>query len=321
MTPNAKVLISSIMNNTNLRQPNIPPASYELHLHTYWSYDATAEPEMHFRRARELGVRCIAITEHHNIDSAEEVRVIAEQYPDVRLIVAAELTVTTTFGSIDLLCYNLPRHSSGEFAKVLDEYHQWQRAAGASRSQGMQALGYDYSDAKRLELLQSYRPAHVIEVQGATHVQGGRQMDYFIEQGYFASKEDYNARGSIPSPPYPAVERVIPAVKAAGGIVVLAHPTLYVQGEDVDRLHAIHHECQLDGIECAHPRVSPELTLFYRAYCEKHGMISTGGSDCHHASQILHQDSNEQTDEEPKFAAISEKTPGLRSFWNELSNC
>jgi len=290
------------MNNANLRASDLPPASYDLHLHTYWSYDATAEPEMHFQRAAELGVRCIAITEHHNIDSAEEVRVIAEKYPDVQLIAAAELTVTTSFGSIDLLCYNLPRHPSGEFAQVLDEYHQWQRAAGAARSRGMQSLGYDYSDARRLELLQSYRPARVIERQGATHVQNGRQMQYFIEQGYFASEEDYRARGNIPAPPYPAVERVVPAVKQAGGIVVLAHPTLYVRNDDVVRLDALRDECQLDGIECAHPRVSPELTLFYRDYCKKHGLISTGGSDCHHASQILRQASNGQTNEEPKFA-------------------
>ena len=32
------------------------PAPYDLHLHSYWSYDATAEDEAHFKRARELGV-------------------------------------------------------------------------------------------------------------------------------------------------------------------------------------------------------------------------------------------------------------------------
>ena len=38
------------------------PAPYDLHLHSYWSYDATAEVEAHFKRARELGGRYIAIT-------------------------------------------------------------------------------------------------------------------------------------------------------------------------------------------------------------------------------------------------------------------
>ena len=39
-----------------------PKAQYDLHLHSYWSYDATAEVEDHFKRASELGVRYIAIT-------------------------------------------------------------------------------------------------------------------------------------------------------------------------------------------------------------------------------------------------------------------
>ena len=51
-------------------------ATYDLHLHTYWSYDALANPEAHFVRARALGMRCIAITEHHLIDSQDEVKEI-----------------------------------------------------------------------------------------------------------------------------------------------------------------------------------------------------------------------------------------------------
>ena len=49
------------------------PAPYDLHLHCYWSYDATAEGEAHFKRARELGVRYIAITDHHVMDASAQV--------------------------------------------------------------------------------------------------------------------------------------------------------------------------------------------------------------------------------------------------------
>ena len=38
---------------------------------------------------------------------------------------------------------------------------------------------------------------------------------------------------------------------------------------------------QLDGIECAHPSIPAELSVFYREYCEKHGMLSSAGSDLH----------------------------------------
>jgi len=77
------------------------PAAYDLHLHSVWSYDALAEVEPYFRRAEELGVRAIAVTEHHNLDSIAETLAAAARYPRVRMIPAAELTVTTSLGPAD----------------------------------------------------------------------------------------------------------------------------------------------------------------------------------------------------------------------------
>jgi len=67
-----------------------PTARYDLHLHTRWSYDATAEPRRYFEAARRRGVRCIAVADHHVLDSRGEVDAIAADFPDVRAIPAAE---------------------------------------------------------------------------------------------------------------------------------------------------------------------------------------------------------------------------------------
>jgi predicted metal-dependent phosphoesterase TrpH len=261
-------------------------ASYDLHLHTCWSYDATADPEVYFRRAQQLGVRCIAVAEHHNLDSADEVRQVAERYPQVRLIVAAELSVTTSIGAVDLLCYNLPRQPEGALARVLDEYRLWQQRCGGAMSQGMQQLGYDYTDDQRLKVLQTYRPSRVIERQGVTHVKGGIQSQHFVDRGYIRDLSELEAlrrrlREVVQMPDYPPVERVAPAVKEAGGLIAIAHPAGYFNGNDRQRMDALREECLLDGVECAHRAVSPDLTAIYRDYCLAHGLFSVGGSDCH----------------------------------------
>lgn len=304
-----------------LSTPASKPAVYDLHLHTGWSYDASADIELYFRKARELGVRCIAITEHHNIDSAEENLLVAEKYPEVRLIIAAELSVTTSIGSVDLLCYNLPRKPSGSLAAVLNEYHEWQRAAGAAKSRALQALGYPYTDEVRLELLRSYRPARALEVQGATHVANSIEIAYFIEKGYVSSREELQEKlqqSGIAFPPYPAVKPVVSAVKEAGGLVVIAHPAGYFLENDTERMDALRRECELDGIECAHPRVSPELTEFYRAYCEKHGLLSTGGSDTHHNEHIENATPEWKANEEKQFAGHIGKEVWLEEFLERL---
>jgi predicted metal-dependent phosphoesterase TrpH len=103
-------------------------------------------------------------------------------------------------------------------------------------------------------------------------------------------------------PRYPAVADVIPAVKAAGALVAIAHPRGYFNECDRGRMDALRLECQLDGIECAHPGVPEELTPVYRQYCEDHGLFSTGGSDCHTEEDIaekfaLHGGPDEWLDE------------------------
>ncbi len=261
-------------------------AIYDLHLHTFWSYDATAQLENHFRRADTLGVNCIAITEHHVLDSTPDVIAMSSQYPRIRVIPAAELTVTTSIGAVDLLCYGFPADARSTIAPVLDAYHTWQHEMGAAICRGVQALGHDYSDAHRAELLAGYRPAETLRVQGQTHVSNRVQKEYFLERGFIDNIDDYGdllkeANGQATFPPYPAVDFVIPRVKALGVVVAIAHPHGYFAQADRRRMDALREECLLDGIECAHQSVPAQFTPVYRSYCVENELFSTGGSDSH----------------------------------------
>jgi predicted metal-dependent phosphoesterase TrpH len=261
-------------------------ACYDLHLHTYWSYDATAHPESYLSQARALGLRCIAITDHHVLDSLPEVLRLAASYPDVQTLPAAELSVTTSIGSVDLLCYGFPDLFSSELQDLLNTYHAWQRAAGEAWCEGMQALGYDYSAAHRQALLESYRPPKTIQLQGYTHVKNQVQRRYFLERGFIAAEGEYTAladrfRDRVHLPPYPHVETVVPVLKRAGILVAIAHPYRYFDGHNLPRMDALRDECDLDGIECVHPSIPDEYGQLYRAYCERHELFSVGGSDCH----------------------------------------
>lgn len=258
-------------------------ASFDLHLHTHWSYDAFIPVEEYFRMAQEKKTRAIAITDHHLMDGYDDVLMSAEKYPEVGYFSGSEITVNTEFGPIDLVCLNLPRRPSGDLAELFEIYRAWQVACGAALSRNFCRMGFDFDDDARMELLQSYRPAAAIARQGNTHVRNGTLLDHCIKTGICKDAASYRAMRETftEMPDYPSYEITVPAVKAAGGVIFIAHPFGYFLKNDRKRMDTLREMLQLDGVECAHPGVPEEMTPVYRAYCEEKGLLSSGGSDLH----------------------------------------
>lgn len=262
-------------------------ASFDFHLHSCWSYDATCSVETYFAKAAELGLSHIAITEHHQMDSLPEVVAAAEKYPMVSYIPAAELTVHSPLGTFDMVCLGLPKVPTPELQQVFTAYHNWQCNYGDALCALLSVEGYPYTRAEREMLLKRYRPQRTIDLQGITHVQNTIQNNYLIsEKKFFANAEEkgnaiWNAKCGIKLPNYPEYDFVLPAVKRAGGLVFIAHPHGYFNKNDLARMDALREMLDFDGIECAHTSIPHELTSFYRQYCLDHGLLSTAGSDTH----------------------------------------
>ena len=71
---------------------------------------------------------------------------------------------------------------------------------------------------------------------------------------------------------------MLATAKAAGAVVVFAHPTVY---KSMPLLRELVKEGMVDGIEVDHPRNSPEDRAECIALCAQYGLIHTGGTDFH----------------------------------------
>jgi predicted metal-dependent phosphoesterase TrpH len=92
-------------------------------------------------------------------------------------------------------------------------------------------------------------------------------------------------------PKYPLyLEEASMLVRNAGGIIVLAHPndshgtSLVTLTKSLPEQTEIIEKSMLgyiDGVECWHSRNDAQTTNHYLKFAKEHGLIITGGSDCH----------------------------------------
>ena len=69
------------------------------------------------------------------------------------------------------------------------------------------------------------------------------------------------------------VEEVIGAIRAAGGVPIIAHPEgMEKYADELVALGAM-------GFETSHPEISDACKAFFAEYCDKHGLYQLGGTD------------------------------------------
>ena len=123
--------------------------------------------------------------------------------------------------------------------------------------------------------------------------------DYLVKKGIVRSRQEafdkYLVKCDVPKFPLYLEEASI-LVREAGGKLVLAHPndphgTSLVALTKVlaEQTNIIEEKMlpYIDGIECWHSRSNPQTTSHYVAFAKRHGLIMTGGSDCHQKPIIM----------------------------------
>ena len=255
----------------------------DLHLHT-WCSDGTESPSEMVGRAARLGFGVVGVTDHDTIAGVAEAMEAGNR---LGVIVIPGAEVTSRLGEVELhmLAYFNPacgpgagwRHS--EFVAELARYGAYRVERVHRIARRLNELGVLVKAEEILRL--AVRPGSDSDIPAAVgrpHV--ARAL---VAAGAASSIDDafyrYLRRGA---PAFVDKERaevsaVIALAHRAGGIAVLAHPGLARNEnlpEDMRR-------AGVDGIEAIHSRHSPLARQRYLRFAKEHGLLATGGSDCH----------------------------------------
>ncbi|MFH1622108.1 MAG: PHP domain-containing protein [Candidatus Omnitrophota bacterium] len=239
----------------------------DLHLHTNFS-DGTFTPEQLVKVTKNVGLACIAITDHDCISGIEPA--IREADNDLEVIPGIELTAEIDSAEIHILGYFID-HNSNSLEQELDKINLIRRKRVYGILEKLKSLGMDL------------KPEDVFEISGLgsvgrLHIARAMQKRGFISNIYEAFSKYIGDKGpayvgKFSLTPQDAIKLIL-EVK---GIPVLAHPHIY----NSDELIPSFVKAGLRGIEVYYPEYSEVVIRYYAQIADKYNLLVTGGSDCH----------------------------------------
>ncbi len=243
----------------------------DLHCHSRHS-DGSATVESIVSYAVRLGLDYVALTDHDTMAGVDE---LCERGRRAGLGTIPGVECSARDGRtgrpVHLLCY-LPRNrvvlqAALDRTLVSRAETKWQMVEHIMESYPLtrgDVLRYSRESA-------SVHEPHIMQALadlGYTNTVIGPLMDELIGK---------NGSCYVPNV-YPEARDIARLIQEAGGIAVVAHPG---QFDSLELAEELARDGLIGGIECHHPRNSPEVTQKAIALAARHDLIVTGGSDFH----------------------------------------
>ena len=251
----------------------------DLHTHTTRS-DGTDSPTELVRKAQARGVRTIAITDHDTTQGWQEA--IQALKPGMELVCGAEISTLTESG-ISVHVLGLLFNGEDESIQRMLRISRDERTPRMQKMiELMQADGFEIS----MEDVYAAMPAGA--TLGRPHL-----ADALIAKRIVANRDEAFSKLLHNDSKYyvthlaPTPEEAVRAIKAAGGVAVIAHAYASHRGEII---HASYFDslvsAGLDGIEVDHRDHSPHERLELARIALERGLVMTGSSDYHGVGKL-----------------------------------
>jgi len=272
----------------------------DLHIHSKSCSDGNLTVEELVKEAKIRHIGLMSITDHDSIGCQEEAMILAEKN-GIHYIPGVELNVT----------FSHPRYRNGkpisldflgyQFDIKNKELENKLQQIGKYREERAEKILDRINAEFEKEGIEKLTKKDLKEIRDSVDGVFGRPhiANYLVRKGIVRTLQEafdkYLVKCNVPK--YPLyIEEASRLVKNAGGIVVLAHPndphgtslvslteSLKEQTEIIEETILRH----IDGIECWHSRNDALTTNHYMRFAKKHGLIMTGGSDCHQKPIIM----------------------------------
>jgi predicted metal-dependent phosphoesterase TrpH len=270
----------------------------DLHVHSKDCSDGRLSIQEIIQIAAQRRIKLLSITDHDSIECQESISALAER-AGITYITGVELNITFPNPkggksvSLDVLGYGYDYNDKALLEKI--------QALRAHRRRRAEMILERINERFRKEGRPLFTEKDMEAIEETVDGAFGRPhiANYMIKKGIVSSRQEafdrYLVECDVPKLPL-SLEEASNLVRNAGGRLVLAHPNDTNGTSLVSLSPAIEEQQQiissfmldyLDGVECWHPRHDRASTASYLAFAARHGLMVTGGSDCHQQPVIL----------------------------------
>ena len=246
----------------------------DLHTHSNFS-DGTDRPSELINKALSQGITTLALTDHDTVAGWDEA--IEWLRPGMDLVLGSEISCQTEDG--------ISVHMLGLLFDRENQPLQEMMAATRDNRLGRMERIIAKMNAAGIEI--TIEEVHAQLSEGATL---GRPhlADALVAKGLAKSRDEVFADWLANSSPFyvahysPTPEVAIAAIKAAGGVAVIAHPLASLRGRVVSlQSFDSYIAAGLDGIEVKHRDQTPEQQELLLSIATSADLAMTGSSDYH----------------------------------------
>jgi len=237
----------------------------DLHNHTTFS-DGTLSPTDLVKEAITAGVKALAITDHDTLAGWDEA--FSAAGADLDIVPGVELSTTENGRSLHVLGFYPNRDA---LDPALQERLEVRRERAAAMVERLAELGLPIT----LPAMEGNR------APGRPHLAAA-----MVAAGYATSMDEVFDRwlgdrgpAYVPYAEFSAADG-IRLLRDCGAVPVWAHPYLF-RGGTVETVLPKLVEAGLMGVEVYHPSHSPSDVRRLETYCQRYGLVMTGGSDYH----------------------------------------
>ena len=251
----------------------------DLHLHTTAS-DGRLTPQELVRKAVELKLDVIAITDHDSVEGVPPALEAARSFTQLMVIPGVEINTDVPKGEVHILGYFL-NYRNPELNRTLGELRNSRYERGKKMVAKLVELGINI-DWRRVE-----------ELAGKGSIGRPHIAQAMLEQGYVSSlREAFTEYIGRNGPAYVERKKLTPieAVKVvleADGLPVLAHPA------DIEPLEPFLLQLKkagIIGIEIYYDGYDSKTIARLKRFARKLDLIACGGSDFHGLDEYIGAD-------------------------------